>query len=55
MRRRRRLRRRLLWTGVLTGLLVLLAAISVLRAGMWARDEFERIASVGRRGSALAH
>jgi hypothetical protein len=55
MSRRRRLRRRLLWTGVLTGLLVLLAAVSALRAVVWARDELERIGSAGRRSGALVH
>ena len=38
MTRRRRLRRRLLWAGVLLGLLFLLAALSMLRAGFWARS-----------------
>jgi hypothetical protein len=37
-RRRRRLRRLLLGAGVLMGLLLLLATVSVLRAGIWARD-----------------
>jgi hypothetical protein len=39
MTRRRRLRRRLLWAGVLVGLLLVLAAVSVLRAMIWMRDE----------------
>jgi uncharacterized membrane protein len=33
---RRRLRRRLLWAGVLLGLVVLLATVSVVRVGLWA-------------------
>jgi hypothetical protein len=35
---RRRLRRRLLWSALLLGLLVLLAVVSALRLGCWARD-----------------
>ena len=35
---RRRLRRRLLWAGVLLGLVLLLLAVSVLRACAWSRD-----------------
>ena len=35
MTRSRRLRRRLLWTGVLLGLVLLLGTVSVLRAGAW--------------------
>jgi hypothetical protein len=46
MTRRRRLRRRLLWAGVLAGLVFLLATVSVLRAMVWVRDE---IASAGSR------
>jgi hypothetical protein len=38
MTRRRRLRRRLLWAGVLLGLLLLLTTVSVVRAGIWARE-----------------
>jgi hypothetical protein len=36
MTRRRRLRRRLLWAGVLLGLALLVATLSLLRAGLWA-------------------
>jgi hypothetical protein len=39
MTRRHRLRRRLLWAGVLAGLLLLLATVSILRAMVWMRDE----------------
>jgi hypothetical protein len=35
---RRRLRRRLLWAGVLFGLVVLLATVSALRVALWTRD-----------------
>jgi hypothetical protein len=35
---RRRMRRRLLWSAVLLGLLVVLAAVSALRLGFWTRD-----------------
>lgn len=35
MTRRRRLRRRLVWAGVLVGLVLLLVAVSALRIGMW--------------------
>jgi hypothetical protein len=38
MSRRRRLRRRLFWVGVLLGLVLLYAAISALRLGVWCRD-----------------
>ena len=37
MTRRRRLRRRLLWGGVLFGLVLLLTTVSLLRVGIWAR------------------
>ena len=37
-RRRRRLRRQLLWAGVLLGLVLLSAACSTMRAWFWARD-----------------
>jgi len=37
MSRRRRLRRRLLWAGVLAGLVLLLATVSVLRIALWSR------------------
>ena len=35
MTRRRRLRRRLLWAGVLLGLVLLLATVSVMRVMVW--------------------
>jgi hypothetical protein len=38
MRRRRRLRRRLLWAGVLLGLVLLYAACSTMRGWFWARN-----------------
>ena len=37
MTRRRKLRRRLLGVGVLCGLVLLLATVSVLRVGIWTR------------------
>ena len=37
MTRRQRVRRGLLWAGVLLGLMLLLAAVSVIRLGVWAR------------------
>ena len=46
MTRRQRTKRRLLWVGVLLGLVLLLATVSVVRAGLWARD---------RRAGVLAH
>jgi hypothetical protein len=42
MTRRRRLRRRLIWAGVLLGLALVVATVSVLRAGLWARDGLVR-------------
>ena len=38
MSRRRRLRRGLLWAGVLAGLVVLLATVSAMRVALWTRD-----------------
>ena len=38
MTRRRRLRRRLLWAGVLLGLVLLLLTVSVVRVLVWVRD-----------------
>jgi hypothetical protein len=38
MRRWRAMQRRLLWTSVVFGLLLLVAVVSVLRAGLWVRD-----------------
>jgi len=37
MSRRRRLRRRLLWAGVLLGLVLLVATLSVVRGAVWTR------------------
>jgi hypothetical protein len=42
MRWKRRLKRRLLWAGVLFGLVVLYATVSILRACVWARDAIHR-------------
>ena len=38
MNRRRRLRRRLLWAGILLGVVLLLATVSVMRVALWTRD-----------------
>lgn len=46
---RRRARRRLLWGGVLLGLVLLVAAVSVLRAGLWARDKAVQVVPSRRR------
>ena len=54
MTRRERRRRRLLWAGVLLGLVALLAAVSALRVGLWTRDEVVRLVSGGRREGAFA-
>jgi hypothetical protein len=54
MTRRRRLRRRLLYAGLLFGLVLLLAAVSAMRVGVWARDEVVRLALFGPRDNALA-
>jgi hypothetical protein len=54
MTRRRRLRRRLLWAGVLLGLVVVLAAASAVRVGLWTRDEIERLVSTVRHDGAFA-
>ena len=51
---RKRQRRRLLWAGVLLGLVLVLVVVSVLRVGLWARDEVERLASGRRRSNAFA-
>jgi hypothetical protein len=45
MSRRQRQRRRLLWAAVLLGLVLVVAATSVLRIGLWARGEVRRLAS----------
>lgn len=39
MTRRRKLRRRLLWAGVLLGLVVVVAVLSVVNAGLWLHDQ----------------
>jgi len=50
MTRRQWLRRRLLWAGVVLGLLLLFAAVEVLRAGLTAGDAAGRlVSSAGRR------
>jgi len=54
MRRRRRLRMRLLWAGLLLGLVVLLAAVSALRVAVWARQETGRVLARRRPRSAFA-
>jgi hypothetical protein len=46
MTRRRRLRRRLLWAGVLLGLVLVVATASTLRLALWARDHL--VAAAGR-------
>jgi hypothetical protein len=51
---RRRLRRRLLWAGVLFGLVLLLATVSVLRVALWTRGEAERLVPTSRRRDAFA-
>jgi len=50
---RRRQRRRLLWAGVLLGLVLVVAATSLVRAGLWAAGELEDILSPSRRRDAL--
>ena len=50
---RKRQRRRLLWAGVLLGLVLLVAATSVLRLGLWARDAVERSVRSRRRVDAF--
>jgi hypothetical protein len=56
MTRRQWLRRRLLWAGVLLGLLLVFAAVEVLRAALAAGDAIGRLAApVGRRGRRLAY
>jgi hypothetical protein len=48
MTRRPRLRRRLLWAGVLFGLVLLLAVVSAMRVALWARPATAVGAGVGR-------
>ena len=56
MTRRQWLHRRLLWTGVLLGLLLLFAAVETLSAGLAAGDAIARLASsAGRCGRRLAY
>ena len=56
MTRRRWLRRRVLWAGVLVGLLLLFAAVEVLRVGFAAGDAIRGLASsAGREGRRLAY
>ena len=49
MTRRQWLRRRLLWTGVVLGALLLFAAVEVLRAGLAAGEAIGRLATSTRR------
>jgi hypothetical protein len=49
MTRRRRLRRRLLWAGVLFGLVLLLVVVSAMRFCVWGRDLLTHNASRTRR------
>ena len=58
MRRRRRLRRRFLWAGLLIGLVLLYVTVSILRACLWTRGLVRggvrwRIHERGRRYSAV--
>ena len=58
MRRRRRLRRRFLWAGLLIGLVLLYVTVSILRACLWTRGLVGggvrwRIHERGRRYSAV--
>jgi hypothetical protein len=46
MTRRRRLGRRLLWAGVLLGLVLLLAVVSVLRASGWVGRHLSNVGSI---------
>jgi hypothetical protein len=55
MTRRQWLRRRLLWAGVLLGLLFLFAAVGVVRAGLATGDAFGRLASSAGRRRRLAY
>ena len=51
MTRRQRVRRGFLWAGVLLGLMLLLAAVSVIRLGVWAREQSHRPGWGGRAGA----
>lgn len=44
MRRRRRLKRRLLWAGALLGLVLLLAVVSIVRLLVWAHAAIDATA-----------
>ena len=56
MTRRQWLRRRLLWAGVLLGLLVLFVGVEALRLGLAAGDAAERLASsLPRPGRRIAY
>jgi hypothetical protein len=48
------MRRRLLWAGVLFGLVVVLATVSVIRGGLWARERTQRLLTPRRRYEARA-
>jgi quercetin dioxygenase-like cupin family protein len=54
MRRRRRLRRRLLWAGALLGLVLLLAVVSVMRVAVWTRAAIEATTFRRRNPGSLA-
>jgi hypothetical protein len=51
MTRRRRLRRRLFWAGVLVGVVLLYATVSVLRVWVWSRDAARSIFDNGGRAT----
>lgn len=53
MTRRRRLRRRLIWAGVLLGLAVLLASVSVLRFAIWTGHQVASLTRPIRRENAM--
>jgi len=54
MTRRRRLRRRLLWAGVLLCLVLLVSATSIVRAALWVKEEAGRLVPSQRRPDAFA-
>jgi hypothetical protein len=51
MTRRRQLRRRLFWAGVLVGVVLLYATVSVLRVWVWSRDAARSIFANGGRAT----
>lgn len=53
MTRRRRLRRRLLWAGVLLGLSLLLATVSALRVVIWTGHRMTSLTRPGRMENAM--